>query len=206
MKFVDLRADLITPHVAATLVPAFVAGYDMAAEAAETFDFLSGSLRPLALPHLRNWAVEHELYRRAKAGLIPFTGRFVSNSRNNHVHLELEYSGFILTVSQTHRMTDLPRECVFRNDHNLDGQLFLSDLNLEEERPTNTYAILTHGHNSMTPKHILCGIPSSDMKSWVQQVNLHEIAGEFSIVDPAPIDEEIKLDYRNSIKKRLAHT
>lgn len=155
------------------------------------------------MPNLRNWAVEYELHRRSKEGILPFESKFVFNSRHNHQHLELKYDGFILTVSQTHFLTDLPRECIFRNEHCLDGQMAISGFDPDvDDDEKNIYAILTHGHASSTPNFLLCGIPSPDMKSWAQCVNLLEYTKGFQIIDPSPATDEIVLDFRRSVEER----
>ncbi len=204
MKYISLSDNLITPNLAASLISAFDAAYDMASFAAETTDFLGGNLKNQILPYLRNWAVEEELFRRSDAGVLPFHAKYVLNSRRNHKHLELEYNGFVITVSQTHNASDLPRECIFRNEHSLDGQLAISDFDVEDNEKAQIYAILTHGYASRHPSHILCGIPSTNLRSWDQLINLYKIASNISIVDPSPIDDEIKLNYRESAKNRLA--
>ncbi len=57
---INLASEIITPRVAMALLPAFTSAYALAEEAAETFDFLGGSLKRQILPHLKNWAVEYE--------------------------------------------------------------------------------------------------------------------------------------------------
>lgn len=201
---IDICADLITPRVARSLIPAFITAYGLATIAANDIDFLGGELKGQIMPHLRNWAIEYELNRRAHLGSIPFTGTFENNSRKNHRHLELRHGRFLLTISQTHRITDLPRDCVFRNEHCLNGQLVMEEFDSRVDTELkNIYAILTHGHGIDSPGYILCGIPSSDMKSWVQAVNLYDVVGKLEVVDKAPITEEVKLGYRETVKEKL---
>lgn len=202
-KEVNIDSDLITPKVAMSLIPAFTAAYDMALYAADTIDFLGwAELRNQFLPHLKNWAVEYELQRRAKEGIIPFDCSVVPNSRKNHQHIELHANGFILTVSQTHNIYSMPRDCVFRNDHCMDGQLALEGFEPEEVYSGNIYAILTHGRGLTAPSYILCGIPMPNMKSWAQSVNLFDLVKGMTLVDNSPVDDDIKLDYRNKAKER----
>lgn len=203
METVDIRNDLITPSVALSLIPAFSAAYELATLAANDYNFLGGDLRAQILPHLRNWAVEYELKRRALSGSIPFAGSFESNSRNNHRHLELRNGVFLLTVSQTHRITELPRDCVFRNEHCINGQYVMDEFDYDLSTKC-IYAILTHGRGKDAPGYILCGIPSPDMKTWAQAVNLYDIVGNLEIIDSSPVTEEVKLGYRETIEEKIA--
>ncbi|MCI6487729.1 MAG: hypothetical protein MSA25_06675 [Clostridiales bacterium] len=206
MNHFDLKSELITPAVALKLVPAFVSAYELAASAANEIEFLGGELRYQILPHLRNWAVEFELDRRARLGLIPFSSSFESNSRNNHRHLELRKGNVLLTISQTHHCIDLPRDCVFRNEHCENGQYCLEGF--EEKVDTaskNIYAILTHGQGKSAPGFILCGVPAPDMKKWSQAVNLYDVVRNLELVDDAPVTEEIHLGYRESVKKNITN-
>lgn len=199
-KDVDLCADLITPSIAVSLIPAFVSAYDMAASAADSTEFLGGPLRKQIIPHLKNWAVDYELHRRAKEGIIPFECSFVFNSRKNHEHIELRKDGFVLTVSQTHTFQSMPRESIFRNDYCIDGQIALAEFE-PEDSSKEVYAILTHGWNSASPNFLFCGIPNHNMTCWAQHANLYDIAGGLNIVDESPVTEEIKLDYKEKVKK-----
>jgi hypothetical protein len=199
---VNLRADLITPNVALSLIPVFTSAYGLAISVVESYDFLSGNLKRQALPYIKNWAVEHEFHRRAKAGTIPFEGDFIWNSRKNHQHVELKKDGFILTVSQTPNIHSVPRDCVFRNKHCLDGQIALAGFE-DEGSDKNIYAILTHGCGETAPSFILCGIPSPDMKSWAQHVNLFEVARGMEVIDSSPVTEEIKLTFRDEVEESV---
>lgn len=200
---INILSKLITPTVAMTLLPAFKASYGMAAYAADTFDFLGWEkFREQIIPHLKNWAIEYELQRRAKEGIIPFECSVVSNSKRNHNHIELRKDGFVLTVSQTHGINSMPRECVFRNEHCMDGQIALSGFESGDSEFSNeVYAILTHGGGGPSPTFVLCGIPNPNMSSWAQHVNLIDIVHGITLVDPSPINDDIKLDYRNKVKE-----
>lgn len=200
---INLRTDLVTPSVAMTLIPAFIASYGMATFAADTVDFLGGwEIREQILPHLKNWAVEYELQRRAREGIIPFECTIVPNVRKNHRHVELRKDGFVLTVSQTHSIRAMPRDCVFRNDHCMDGQIALAGFESgDSDASKEIYAILTHGNGTAAPSFVLCGIPNPDMTSWAQHVNLFDVAKGMSVVDPSPVDDEILLDYRIKVKE-----
>lgn len=203
-KDINLSTDLITPNVAMSLIPAFSASYGMAAFVADTVDFLGWELREQILPHLKNWAVEYELQRRAKEGIIPFTCSLVPNSRKNHRHIELRKNGFVITVSQTHSINAMPRDCVFRNDYCMDGQIALSGFGSgEPDASKEVYAILTHGCGATVPSFILCGIPASNMSLWAQHVNLFEVVKNMTIIDTSPVDDDIKLDYREKVKVRV---
>lgn len=114
MKYVALEVELITPEVARAITSSVNTAYALADQVAKEYDFLGGELNNQIRPHLRNWAVEWELNRRATAHIIPFTSSFEENIRRNHRHLELRSNGYLLTVSQTHNALELPRECVFR--------------------------------------------------------------------------------------------
>lgn len=200
---IDIRSDLITPRIALSLIPAFKSAYGMAAYTADTIDFLGGELRDQIMPHLKNWAVEYELHRRCVEGIIPFASSYVQNSRKNHQHIELRKDGFVLTVSQTHRIHSIPRECVFRNDYNLDGQLVMDGCGFEDpEVAGDVYAILTHGQGVATPGFVLCGIPNTNMTFWTQHVNLFNAIRGINIVDDSPVNEDIKLDFRDAVKRR----
>lgn len=206
MNHFDIRSDLITPAVALALIPAFTSAYELAASAANEVEFLGGELGDQIQPHLRNWAVEYELNRRAQLGLLPFSGSFECNSRNSHRHLELRRNDMLLTVSQTHRCYDLPRDCVFRNELSLNGQYCMDGFEEGIDNPEKSiYAILTHGNGKRSPGFILCGIPSPDMKRWSQAVNLFDIVGNIEIVDDAPVTEEIHLGYRETLKKEITN-
>lgn len=200
---VDLCADLITPRIAVSLIPAFTSAYSMATSTAESIDFLGGwEFRDLIIPHLKNWAVEYELHRRAKEGILPFECSLAPNSRNNHLHVELRRDGFVLTISQTHRQGQIPRECVFRNDHCMDGQIALEEF-AASHTPSGkeVYAIITHGCGLDSPSFILCGIPDPEMRFWAQHVNLFEVVRDLSIVDESPVTQEIQLDYRAKVRE-----
>lgn len=200
---IDICSDLMTPRIALSLVPAFKAAYGMASFAADTIDFLGGALREQIIPHLKNWAVEYELHRRSIEGIIPFDCTIVQNSRKNHRHIELHRDGFVLTVSQTHTLYSLPRECVFRNDHNLDGQIALEGFDADAgESSGEIYAILTHGQGSFAPAFIACGIPNPNMTAWAQHVNLYNIIHGITLLDESPVTDDIKLDFRNKAKKQ----
>ena len=41
------------------------------------------------------------------------------------------------------------------------------------------------------------------MRAWAQQVDLHSIVRGMTIVDSAPVDEEIKLGYKNAVRVRI---
>lgn len=202
-KNINLANEIITPSVAMALLPAFTSAYALAEEAAETFDFLGGSLKRQILPHLKNWAVEYELDRRVREGLLPFDSNFVPNSRKNHKHLELRQGNFVLTVSQTPNVWSLPRDCVFRNDYCLNGQIAIEGFEQEFSEEKSIYGILTHGYGSSLPSFVCCGIPTPDMRAWAQQVDLHRIIRGMTIVDSTPVDEEIKLEYKNAVRIRL---
>lgn len=199
---INLNADLITPNVAMSLIPVFTSAYGLAISAAESYDFLGGDLKQQILPHLKNWAVEQELHRRIKDGTIPFDGSFVWNSSKNHKHLELQKDGFILTVSQTQSLQSVPRDCVFRNSHCLDGQLAMAGFQ-DDNNPNHIYAILTHGRGTYSPSYILCGIPSPDMRSWAQHLNLFEVVHGMRVLDPSPVTEEIKLAFRDEMEESI---
>ena len=201
-KEVNLRTDLLTPSITMSLLPAFISSYGMATFVADTVDFLNWEIREQILPHLKNWAVEYELQRRAKEGIIPFDCSIVPNSIKNHRHIELRKNGFVLTVSQTHSIREMPRDCVFRNDHCMDGQIALSGFESGDSEITKEiYAILTHGKGLMAPSFVLCGIPNRDMTSWDQHVNLFDIVKGISVSDPSPVDNDIMLDYRVKVKE-----
>lgn len=200
-KDINIRTDLITPNVAASIIPAFAASYGMAAFVADTVDFLGWEFREQILPHLKNWAVEYELHRRAKQGILPFECFIVPNARKNHNHIELRKNGFILTVSQTHSIKSMPRDCIFRNDHCMDGQIALAGFESRNSEKKSVYAILTHGCGISAPKYILCGIPNPNMSSWAQHVNLYELVNGLSVEDTSPVDDDIKLDYRDKVKE-----
>ena len=207
MKYVDLTAELITPAVASSLISAFMSAYEMAVSASDEIDFLGGDLREQIMPHLRNWAVEYEINRRALSGILPFTCNFENNSRNNHRHLELRRGDYLLTISQTHRFFDLPRDSVFRNEYCMNGQYCLEGFDESVDSSSkNIYAILTHGGGHTTPNFILCGIPAPDMRSWAQSVNLFNVAGTLEIVDSTPVTDEIQLGFRDSVKKRISNS
>lgn len=53
------------------------------------------------------------------------------------------------------------------------------------------------------PSFVCCGIPTPDMRAWAQQVDLHSIVRGMTIVDSAPVDEEIKLGYKNAVRVRI---
>ncbi len=152
---------------------------------------------------LKNWAIEYELDRRAREGLIPFESSFVPNSRKNHNHLELRKGNFVLTVSQTPNALSVPRECVFRNDYCYDGQLAIEGFGQEASEGKCVYGILTHGYGTALPSFVCCGIPTPDMQAWAQQIDLNGIVRGMKIVDESPADKEIKLDYKNAIRDRL---
>lgn len=195
---VDIRTDLITPRIALSLISAFKSAYGMASFAVESVDFLGGELGEQIMPHLKNWAVEYELRRRSVGGIIPFECTVASNSRKNHKHIELRKDGFVLTVSQTHGMSTMPRECAFRNDHNLDGQMALADFDsCSLMQGSEVYAILTHSGGLDAPAFVLCGIPNTDMTAWAQHVNLFSVVSGLSVVDESPITDDIKLDFRD---------
>lgn len=199
---IDICSDLITPSIALSLIPAFKSAYGMASFAAETIDFLGGGLGEQIMPHLKNWAVEYELHRRSVEGIIPFECSIVPNSRKNHRHIELRRNGFVLTVSQTHGIHSMPRECVFRNDHNLDGQIALEGFcSNSTEYDKEIYAILTHGQGTSAPAFILCGIPNKGMTLWAQHINLYSVISGISIVDKLPVTDDIKLDFRDKAKE-----
>ena len=206
MNHFDLKSNLITPSVALKLVPAFISAYELALSAANDIDFLGGDLRYQILPHLRNWAVEFELNRRSQLGLLPFSSSFESNSRNNHLHLELRKDNILLTVSQTHRFNDLPRECVFRNEYCEDGQYCMEGFEEDvDSTDKSIYAILTHGRGKTAPGFILCGIPSPDMKKWSQAVNVLDAVHNLDFIDDEPVTEEIHLGFRSSVKKSICN-
>lgn len=200
---IDIRKDLITPDVAASLIPAFAAAYGMAVSVADSIDFLGGwELREQIIPHLKNWAVEYELHRRAIAGTIPFECTVVPNIRKNHNHIELRKNGFVLTVSQTHSIRSMPRECIFRNDRCMDGQLALSGFeSRDHDGSKEIYAILTHGRGLVSPAFILCGIPNPNMSSWAKHEDLYQITNGITVIDTSPIDDDIVLDYREQVKE-----
>lgn len=204
-SIVDICKDLMTPAIATCLIPAFTSAYGMAVSAAESIDFLGKwDLQEQILPYLKNWAVEYELLRRSRQGIIPFGCDVIPNSRKNHRHIELHRNGYILTVSQIHHLTSLPRECIFRNDHCLDGQFVMSGFGEGANGLCKeVYAIMTHGQGMDSPSFICCGIPAPNMKSWAQHVNLFDVVKGLSIVDESPITEDIKLDYRESIQESV---
>lgn len=203
-KEINIRSDLITPRVALSFISAFKSAYGMASFAADSVDFLGGELKAQIMPHLKNWAVEFELQRRCIEGIIPFECTFEANSRRNHKHIELRSNGFVLTVSQTHSINAIPRECVFRNDHNWDGQMALSGFDSDSSSAAkDVYAILTHGQGFLTPAFILCGIPNSDMTSWAQHENLFSLVAGMSAVDESPATEDIKLDFRDKAQAKV---
>lgn len=202
VKNVDIEKDIITPSVAMVLLPAFTAAYALAKEAADTFDFLGGALGRQILPHLKNWAVEYELDRRAREGMLPFESCFVPNSRMNHKHLELRQGNFVLTVSQTPHVWSLPRDCVFRNDYCLNGQIAMEGFEPAFSAEKNIYGILTHGYGSALPSFVCCGIPTPDMGAWAQQVDLNSVVRGLTIVDSEPVDDEIVLDFKNALRDR----
>lgn len=204
-KLVNICTDLITAEVALQLIPAFTAAYGMAISAIDSVDFLGGIFRKQNLPHLTNWAVEYELQRRANEGIIPFSCSIVSNRSGNHVHTELHKDGFLLTASQTHRIYEIPRDCVFRNEHSWDGQIAMEGF--EDDDPCSDkeiYAVLTHGWGNGGLAYVFCGIPSPQMSEWVQGVNLFDVAKGMSVIDETPVDEDIKLDFREKVKKIIA--
>jgi len=204
----DLRLlpDFITPQVALALIPAFTSAYALATEAADTIDFLGWELRSQIMPNLKNWAVEFELKRRADEGSIPFRCHIALNNRKNHRHIELRNSNWIITVSQVHCPTSVPREAVFRNDYCLDGQTALEDFEAVDEEFLNKeiYAILTHGWQTRSPEFINCGIPSPDGKCWVQQLDVFGVVRHMAFVDDSPATDDIKLEFREkSIERGL---
>lgn len=202
-KSILIEEELITPRVAMAIIPAFTSAYALAKEAAETFDFLGGPLSRQILPHLKNWAVEYELDRRCREGILPFESCFVHNSRMNHKHLELRQGDFVLTVSQTPNVWAMPRDCIFRNDHCLNGQVALVGFEPEFNNESQVYGILTHGYAASLPSFVCCGIPAPDMRSWAQQVDLHKVVKHLAVVDEVPrVEEEIVLGFKNALQDR----
>ena len=205
----DLLTNLITPQVAMSLVPAFMSAYSMADDASKSIDFLGGELRTQIAPHLKNWALEFEIKRRAEKGLIPFHCEFVTNKSRNHSHVELLSGNWRLTVSQVCRPLDIPRESIFRNKHSLDGQLYFSASGIEEYDVScengRIYAILTHGWQTAIPAFINCGIPSSDMKSWVQHLDMLELLRDMATEDPLPPNDDIILEFNNHIDEKASN-
>lgn len=203
---IELLPKLITPNIAVALIPAFTAAYEMAFEAATNIDFLAWDLRPQILPHLKNWAVEFELKRRAEQGKIPFQCEVVQNKRKNHRHIELINKNLIITVSQVSRPTELPRESIFRNQYSIDGQTVLEPFYSADSLPEETpiYAILTHGWQTQAPAFISCGIPAPDMACWTQYLDIFEMVRNLSLVDASPITQDIKLEFRESALQRAS--
>ena len=201
-KNIDIEKEIITPSVAIALLPAFTSAYALAKEAVDSFDFLGGPLKRQIFPHLKNWAVEYELDRRAREGSLPFESCFVPNSRMNHKHLELRQGNYVLTVSQTPNVWSMPRDCVFRNDYCLNGQIALDGFEPEFDEENSVYCILTHGYGSPLPSFVCCGIPTPNMKAWAQQVDLHNVIRGLSIIESAPVDEEIVLDFKKALRDR----
>lgn len=201
----DLRSDLITPRTALSLVAAFTAAYEMAVYTVDTIDFLK-EYRDQALPHIKNWAVESELHRRSKEGVIPFEATMHFNSRHNHKHLELRKNEVTLTVSQTQAIKMPPRECCFRNAHCLEGQTVLPGFDdLESEPCDKIYAILTHGWGTVKPAFIVCGIPNHNMTAWIQSINLLQLVGN-AIIDESPITNDIVLDFKDKVVSKKEHS
>lgn len=198
-----LERELITPQLASSLVAAFNAAYGLAQSTANDVSFLGGELKSQILPHLRNWAVEFELNRRSRLGLLPFDSSFVVNKKKNHKHIELINDQFVLTVSQVHKCNMVPREAIFRNDRCLDGQIALDmfEPDVYDNSSEKIYAILTHGWQTPVPSFILCGIPSPNMNFWAQHVNVMELAQRITVVDDSPITDDIAMEYREKMKE-----
>ena len=200
---IELLPSLITPRVALALIPAFTSAYAMAIEVADAIDFLRGDLRSQIIPHLKNWAVEFELKRRSDEGSIPFWCNVTMNERKNHKHIELHTDKWILTVSQVHTPMYLPREALYRNELNLDGQIALEGFDSEDSTDGEIYAILTHGWQTNNPAFINCGILSPNGTCWVQQMDVLNAAQRMTVLDVSPVTENIKLEFREQAIEKI---
>lgn len=150
-------------------------GYTNALRAIKDVDFLRNSLGKDQFGYLKNLAVQYELARLAKAGILPFRARLATNIARNSKHLELisEKDRAVITVAQVNAPRIIPRPAKFRqllSTQNNQVTLFETFpalfASLDKEK-SDIHILIIHGYKTSVPKFIHAGIPHADNKTWL---------------------------------------
>ena len=127
---------------------------------------------------LRRVAVDFELKKLVESGGLSsrISYRISPNVAENCHHLVLIGTNSILTSSFVHSANKLPRPAEFRSNYGISNQYYWD---FDDEYSTISmdqvpYFLLTHGPIGVEPQFIMLGMPTSDLKAWIDgsRVNL----------------------------------
>ena len=117
--------------------------------------------------------VEYELKKVIDSGLIDGVRCEYSNNRKHtHPFLELIGDNFKITINHVRKSSIIPTNTYYRNSMALTNQTTLFDNELDKTE--QLYGIITHGHIGPRPEFICFGIPSYNMRSWEDQINMQK--------------------------------
>lgn len=197
--------NLIDGKNKANLIYCVNQGYEIASQLFKNHSFFNF---PLGNDHKGNivrLAVDYSLYKACKHNLLDFEAKIELNARKNCRHIELVNNQAVITTNRTDYYNQIPRDAIFRNQHADNNQMSLFENSLDNNKENgNVYACITHGSvNNDNPEFITFGIPSNDMKSWIDSRNImndihlkttNKLEPEFDI-------EEIDLEFKNFVNE-----
>jgi len=155
------------------------------------------------LNFIKPLAVEFELRNLIDEGKLNFDYRIEPNSIDNCKHIEIIAGKCIMTVSQVQSAEARPRKAVFRDNLCLSRQ-FAFDFGPDFRVKWNSgsyYLLLTHGYNSITPKHVSLGFPEAYGKGWIKRVDLTKLPVLLDFPDEEVIEEEKLVKFKKHIKE-----
>jgi hypothetical protein len=164
-------------------------------------DFLNNPIGRDNIANLKNIAVQYELARMSRAGLLPFTVNIKNNKRGaNHLELRTNNPKTVLTISQVpynkkYMQPRLPKPALFRQSLSVtNGQITMADtfpeiFSSSQGDNSEIHLILTHGYQTEEPKFIYVGIPDPDNKFWLDTIPIIGIMPSSEAVEKTELME-----------------
>lgn len=195
----------IRVHIASSISKAYAYVNDLK-NTLEIFQFPSAIN---IIPYFKNIAVEFMLQNDINNGLLPFRYRFKENAGQNHKHIEILTTNFILTISQVSDRFVIPRKAIFRNNLCLKNRKYLpldfgDNVIQLPNQSGNFYALITHGYQSDMPQFINLGVPDPTNNRWINRINILEEAYDLLEAEKTRTDEEevkIKLKLKQHLQE-----
>lgn len=203
-------SQFIQPNLWKVLVGAVIFGYrivntmDLA-----IFGEFSRELQALGY----HCAVQSALQLAVARGNLPGNAEVKPNSSLSAVHLEWNFNDVILSVSQVHHYSELPRRAEFRNRlgrYNL-GRSPYRQLDLFGNTPAQAlnnhcYFLLTHGHQGDSPSFIGLGVPDESVQTWYALIDLLQLVSatelpSFSEIPSEEVSGEVEVQLRTILEK-----
>lgn len=150
-----------------------------------------------------NFAIDYNLAKACREGLLDFGFRYAKNHAKNCKHIELLHNELILTHSSINNGERVPRESIFRRYLSSTNQIsFYGDETLNPP----SYGILTHQHRENGNKKaiIYLGIPDSEYGYWCNEINLTLLNSGLMVSVSEEEYEDFKFELRKEQKENQA--